>query len=104
MGRQWIAMTGLALLLAGCSQLAETSGPEQAGHGRYAGIGIYAADKLWAKLAGAPAPKDPALAKLEDDGMIFVVTDTHTGEVRQCGNRSGYCTPMNPWKGQAPAK
>lgn len=46
-------------------------------------------------------PGDTALAKLQDDEHVIVVIDSHTGEVRQCGDHSGYCVSMNPWGGQA---
>ncbi len=32
--------------------------------------------------------------------MSIVVIDSHTGEVRQCGDYSGFCVTMNPWTGQ----
>jgi hypothetical protein len=50
-------------------------------------------------MTGSAAATDPAAAKLEDDEHIIVVMDSHTGEVRQCGDHSGYCVAMNPWAG-----
>ncbi len=38
-----------------------------------------------------------AAAKVRDDDEIVVVVDSATGEVRQCGNLTGYCVGMNPW-------
>jgi hypothetical protein len=64
--------------------------------GRYSGIGIFETDRLW-KKSGVAEPKDPAAARLADDTAVIVVIDSHTGEVRQCGNNSGYCVTMNPW-------
>ena len=48
---------------------------------------------------GSPAPTDPALATIQDDEHVVVVLDSHTGEVRQCGDHSGYCISVNPWPG-----
>ena len=50
-------------------------------------------------MTGSAAARDPAAAKLQDDEHIIVVMDSHTGEVRQCGDHSGYCVAMNPWSG-----
>jgi hypothetical protein len=38
-----------------------------------------------------------ARANVDDDDKIIVVIDSHTGEIRQCGNLSGFCIGMNPW-------
>jgi hypothetical protein len=91
---------GLAVLaLAGCDRHGDVSGPGDHGGGRYEGIGIYPADALWQRLAASDTNKDQARALRADDGQIIVVVDTRTGEVRQCGNLSGYCVSMNPWSG-----
>jgi hypothetical protein len=93
------AIAGLiaALGLSGCQKLGD--GPMGGGHahGRYAGVGLYPADRMWAQVVGAEASKDPAAAKLDDDQEIIVVLDSQTCELRQCGNFSGYCVRMNPW-------
>jgi hypothetical protein len=52
---------------------------------------------MWSQMTGAPAPKDVSTAKLGDDEQIIVVLDSQTGELRQCGNVSGFCVGMNPW-------
>jgi hypothetical protein len=70
--------------------------------GRYAGIGTYDTGRLWGELAGANASSDPAAAKVRDDEHVIVVIDSHTGEVRQCGDYSGFCVTMNPWSGDGP--
>ena len=91
---------GFALLiLAGCDRHGGVSGPGHHGGGRYQGIGIYPADPLWPNLVANEANKDQARALRADDGQIIVVVDTQTGEVRQCGNLSGYCVAMRPWSG-----
>ena len=91
---------GLAVLaLAGCDRHDDVSGPGHHGAGRYEGIGIYPADALWQRLAASDTTKDQTRALRADDGQIIVVVDTRTGEVRQCGNLSGYCVSMNPWSG-----
>jgi hypothetical protein len=76
------------------------SGPGPKSQGRYAGIGTYDPGRLWSQMAGIADPSDAAAAKLDDDDHIIVVVDSHTGEVRQCGNYSGVCVAMNPWAGE----
>jgi hypothetical protein len=86
-------------LLSGCNQQGATSGPGPKSQGRYAGIGTYDAGRLWSQMAGIADPSDAAAARLDDDQHIIVVVDSHTGEVRQCGDFSGVCVAMNPWSG-----
>ncbi|MEO6040308.1 MAG: hypothetical protein ABIP41_00215 [Croceibacterium sp.] len=50
-------------------------------------------------MKGVPAPSDPAAATIADDEHVIVVVDSITGEVRQCGDHSGYCVAMKPWSG-----
>ena len=85
----------IACLLVGCDRHDSTASGLKS-RGRYAGIGTYDAGRLWQQIV-APDPKDPAAAKLADDEHVIVVLDSHTGEVRQCGDHSGYCVAMNPW-------
>ena len=91
------AGTAMTLLLAGCGDDVATpdSGPRTTG--RYAGIGTFDAGRLWAEIAGAKKPADAAAAGVQDDEHVIVVVDSHTGEVRQCGDHSGVCVTMNPW-------
>jgi hypothetical protein len=95
-----------ALCLAGCKKTTEPAAGEAAGpHGRYVGVGIYGAGSMWAKMVLANQPKDPRTpqagsagpAGLLDDEHVIVVVDSKTGEIRQCGDLSGYCIGMNPW-------
>jgi ABC-type amino acid transport substrate-binding protein len=65
--------------------------------GRYGGLGVYPAGQGWARVAVSGQPADPAAAKTADDEHVIVVVDSKTGEVRQCGDLSGYCIAMNPW-------
>lgn len=90
----------MACVLPGCGE--EAAGPDGGvrSPGRYSGIGTYDAGRLWAEMAGIEAPSDPAAARLADDEHVIVVIDSHTGEVRQCGDYSGVCVTMNPWTGQ----
>jgi len=90
-----IASMGLAACKPG--SLAWDQG-QGARHGRYVGVGIYGPGDPWAKLAAAPHPADAAAASTTDDQAIIVVVDSDTGEVRACGDMSGYCIGMNPWK------
>jgi hypothetical protein len=88
-----------ALALAGCNRHADIDAPGHHAGGRYQGIGIYPADALWSRLTASDANKDQTRALRADDGQIIVVVDSRTGEIRQCGNLSGYCVNMNPWTG-----
>jgi hypothetical protein len=85
-----------ACLLAGCDRGSDgTSRPSR--HGRYAGIGVFEPGNLWSRMAIPKKATAPEAATTADDEHIIVVVDTDTGEVRQCGDHSGYCTAMNPW-------
>jgi len=66
-------------------------------HGRYVGIGIYNPSRQWTKMVGADAPKVTPTARTIDDQAILVVEDSDTGEIRACGDLTGYCIGMNPW-------
>lgn len=92
----------LGCMLVGCGQQGAASGSGPNSQGRYAGIGTFDAGELWSQMAGLEAPADTAAAKVEDDEHIIVVIDSHTGEVKQCGDHSGVCVTMNPWAGQGP--
>lgn len=85
------------IVLAGCNQqdAASPAGPKSPG--RYAGIGTFEAGRLWRQMSGAPTSKDAADASLADDEHVIVVLDSHTGEIRQCGDHSGFCVAMKPW-------
>ena len=94
-----IGVSIVCCLLAGCNRSPEPSAAGPRSPGRYAGIGVFDAGRLWGEMTGAASSSDPAAAKLQDDEHIIVVLDSHTGEVRQCGDHSGYCVSMNPWAG-----
>ncbi|MDQ2859777.1 MAG: hypothetical protein M3T55_03425 [Pseudomonadota bacterium] len=86
-----------AVCLGACNKPAE--GPEGAvHHGRYVGIGIYAPGIPWTKMVAADAPKVVPAARTIDDQAIIVVVDSDTGDIRGCGDMTGYCIGMNPWK------
>jgi hypothetical protein len=95
-----LKLGGLLLLTVGLGSCGVGgSGPvahRQAG--RYSGIGTYYAGAMWQRMA-ADAPRDPQAATLRDDEQVIVTVDSHTGEVRQCGNLSGQCIRSNPWSG-----
>ena len=104
-----LAVLAMGLVLSGCGGEAASPESRSRNPGRYAGIGTYDAGRLWAELAGVDAPSDAAAATVEDDEHVIVVVDSHTGEVRQCGDYSGVCVTMNPWAagatpGGAPVK
>ena len=88
--------------LAGCSAPADGPAADLARHGRYVGVGIYPVGQMWSQVVVANAPKDAATSRLGDDEQIIVVVDSATGELRQCGNLSGYCVGMSPWRGKLP--
>lgn len=67
-------------------------------HGRYVGVGIYTPSTPWTKLVTASGASSASAAKQSDDQAIIVVVDSDTGEVRACGDLSGYCVGMNPWR------
>ncbi len=93
---QRIGLLFLTACLAGCGGPA-SDGPGHQQGGRYAGIGLYSPGDMWQRLAVAERPGDNTAANLRDDEVVIVVVDSRTGEVRQCGNLSGYCIGSNPW-------
>ena len=91
-----IGLLFLAACLGGCGgPVTDGPGPHQGG--RYSGIGLYGAGDMWQRLVTASRSRDAAAATLRDDEVVIVVVDSRTGEVRQCGNVSGYCIGSNPW-------
>ena len=86
----------IACVLGACHQQ-DTAPPGPRSPGRYAGIGTFDAGRLWQETKGAPTSQDPAAANSADDEHVIVVLDSHTGEIRQCGDHSGYCVAINPW-------
>lgn len=90
-------VTVMAPALGACDRNPDVSSNPHRGGGRYFGIGIYPAEQLWSRLSEKDTNKDESRALRADDGQIIVVVDSRTGEVRQCGNLSGYCVTMNPW-------
>jgi len=98
-----IGLLSVGVMLGGCHGTVQGTG--DGGHrGRYAGVGLYGADKGWARVDGAPKPADKAVATTVDDTTIIVTVDGATGEIRQCGNYSGHCVGMNPWRSGLGAK
>ena len=104
MRRVFIGLIVVGLTLGGCKRAASIDdamdSEPSVHHGRFAGVGLYGADHGWAHLAGAPKPADKAVATTADDTMVIVTVDAATGEIRQCGNLSGHCIAMNPWRGK----
>ena len=86
----------LAASLGGCKPQASIS-PSDPHRGRYAGVGIYLPQDPWARLKASQPTKDTPAARLVDDQAIIVVVDSQTGELRACGDLSGYCIRQNPW-------
>jgi len=102
MKRSLILVLGLTSCLAACDQGPSSPGAGRKDQGRYSGIGIYEAGRLWAQTKGAPAATANDTARLEDDEHVIVIVDTHSGEVRQCGDHSGICVAMKPWSNGNP--
>jgi len=90
----------MGCVLSSCGGPASEDGPTPKASGRYAGIGTYNTGRLWGEIADTEASRDPAAANLKDDEHVIVLIDSHTGEVRQCGDYSGVCVTMNPWTEQ----
>jgi hypothetical protein len=87
----------MLLLLGGCHRGGAGGMSRPGRHGRYAGIGVFEAGRLWSKMAVPNKSAAAQAATTADDEHVIVVVDTDTGEVRECGDYSGYCTAMNPW-------
>jgi hypothetical protein len=98
-------MRALWLLLGGCILVGcdrhDFSPAAPKSVGRYAGIGTFDAGRLWQQIKGSTVSQDKSAAGLGDDEHVIVALDTHTGEIRQCGDHSGFCVSMNPWTSAA---
>ena len=57
-----------AIALTGCQKGSPAGGAPQGHHGRYAGIGLYSADRLWAEMKLPDKPKDDAGATTAPSG------------------------------------
>ena len=88
--KPWIVCLGVtaALWLTACNKPAVSEGAAR--HGRYVGIGIYTPGTPRTKMVAAGAPQDTPAARAIDDQAIIVVTDSDTGEIRACGDLTGY--------------
>jgi len=99
--RVWIVcLAAAALGVSGCQKPVDTAtGLLGGGHGkgRYFGVGLYPAGRMWSQVVRASGAKDPTASLPKDDEQVIVVLDSATGELRQCGNLSGACIAMNPW-------
>jgi hypothetical protein len=89
----------MCLALTGCGRAEQASGDDRQSitKGRYAGVGVFEAGRLWGKMIVPQAKADEATARLTDDEHVIVVIDSQTGEVRQCGDHTGYCVSISPW-------
>ena len=97
----WKRVSGVLVLtlgLCGCGQVAVGGGGGAATHGRYSGVGLYSPGRQWTKMMAAQQAADSPSARPADDQVIIVVQDSATGDIRACGDLTGYCIGMNPWK------
>ena len=99
---QGAALVALLAVLSsgGCKRADWAPIANAAEHGRYLGVGIYGPGKQWTRMVADQTPKSDAVARPIDDQVIIVVADSQTGELRACGDLTGYCIGMNPWKQQ----
>ena len=88
----------LATALGGCQGGAPSASGDSGHHGRYEGVGVYTPGDSWARIIADAAPA-PATNRLADDEAVIVTEDSTTGEVRACGDLSGYCVGFYPWQG-----
>jgi hypothetical protein len=89
-----------ALSLASCKRADWSPVSNTGAHGRYLGVGIYGPGKQWTRMVAEQKPKSDTVARPIDDQVIIVVADSQTGELRACGDLTGYCIGVNPWKQQ----
>ena len=82
--------------LGGCRKASDSLGIGPNAKGRYLGVGIYTPMDPWRRLTDAQQPNKPP--KTANDQAVIVVVDSDTGELRACGDLSGYCVGMNPWR------
>jgi len=101
--RSGAAFLLLLLGLAACKPFGWASPGSASTHGRYAGVGLYTPGKQWTRLVANQTPRSDTAARPIDDQIIIVVADTQTGELRGCGDLTGFCIGMNPWKQPLPA-
>jgi hypothetical protein len=102
--RHLLLLLFAAFALGGCKNNGSVWGPDASeGHrGRYMGVGIYQPGAGWTRQVAGQSPATGAAARLADDEAVIVVVDGQTGEVRGCGDLSGYCVGMNPWRNALP--
>lgn len=100
MNRRALSSAALLLLIGGCQ--GEGSMSSRSKNGRYQGIGVATPGAGWTTAADAPKPGKSDAATLSDDDYVVFITDTQTGEVRECGDRSGFCIKLQPWAKPTP--
>ncbi len=97
------ALMVLAFGASACRRMADADAAHdpagRAGPNGYVGVGIYAPSLAWQRLvqAGAQPNVNPALARTVDDQVVIVVQNSRTGDIRACGDMTGYCVGMNLW-------
>ena len=82
---------------AGADAVQDPSG--RAGQNGYVAVGIYTPGAPWRRLVAGSAQTsaNTALARTADDQAVIVVQNSLTGDIRACGDLTGYCVGTNPW-------
>ena len=91
-----LGMVLLVATLAACGERSDADAGPGGHHGRYLGVGTFAAGRIWSQMADY-GKAVAAAATIADDEHVIVVVDSRTGEIRECGDFSGRCVSFNPW-------
>lgn len=90
------------LILTSCDQL-PVADSKDSDPGRYHAVGIYSAGTSWKALKADEKNLPDLTAHIRHDEVVIVTIDGKTGEMRQCGNYSGFCVKLNAWDKAPPA-
>jgi len=102
-GRVALGLAVVALGASACRRISDADAAMdptgQAGRIGYIAVGIYTPSVVWQRLVegGAQTQVKETSARKVDDQAIIVVQNSRTGDIRACGDMTGYCVGMNPW-------
>jgi hypothetical protein len=74
-----ILLVTVGCLVSGCRDTTSSTLAGTGAKGRYAGIAVFDAGRLWGQMASAQPTSEAAGAKIADDEHVIVVVDTNTG-------------------------